>query len=914
MTRLLLWLIERAVPPADRESVLGDTVEEFHRRQELGGPASARRWLRGELYRVLLAAPRHRLAARELRRRSQTGQVDRLVTAVAHMLATFTFDLKCAVRQLGRSPSFASVAILSLGLGMGANSAIFSLIDTVLLKTLPVADPQTLFFVDNSGGKSEGNSGPPYPCYELLRDHNRSLSGIAAFDEAEFKVTIDGVAEELRGQYASGSFFDLLGIVPVYGRLFTPADDSIIGAGGPAGGVAVISHAFWHRRFAADPTVLGKTIQVGTRPVTIVGVTPPDFFGLQVGSVPDITIPMMLAENNLRTKTLWWFSVVARLKPGITVEQARADLHTLWDSYMTKIGEPREKRTYFSGIALVPASRGLASLRQQLSEPLLIMMSIVGLVLLIGCANVANLLLARASARRHELSVRFAIGASRGRVIRQLLTEGAALVSFGCLAGLLFARWGVAFLTGFIAASDTGFVLPTRIDLRMLAFTAAVGVLTTLLFSLAPALHATRFGAARPPSVGATSFAEPRIVLRQGLMMIQVMLAVVLLSGAGLFVRTLYNLQALPSGIEPGGVLTMEVQAAIPRPTIDRPTPAEARTYYGRLGAMWTGFSEQVAVMPGVFAAAVATMSPLTGRDRGVLIAVSGGAPLPSEDRSIHVNQVTPGYFDAFRIRLLAGRFFTVRDRANSSRVAILNETAARAYFGVGSPIGARVTFPGQRVAEVYEIIGVVGDIRYESLRLADERMAYLPIEQSFDRISSTMLVVRGTGDVTRFVGPIRAAAVQAVPEGFVTRVATMEDRVEQSLVRERLLSILTMFFGGLALVLGCVGLYGVMTFAVVRRTREIGIRMAIGARQGTVGWMIVRETFVVTIAGIVAGTAASVMLAALIRSQLFGVAPGDPLVTALVLLLLVVVALAAAYVPARRATRIDPLLALRCD
>ena len=413
-------------------------------------------------------------------------------------------DLRYAVRLLRRSPAFTVVAVLSLGLGIGANTAIFSLIDTVLLKSLRVARPEGLFFVDNSGGKSGGRSGPPYPCYEILRDHTRYFSGMAAFNGRRFKVTIDGVQEQIRGQFASGSYFDVLGVRAVYGRVLTPADDRNIGRSGGDGYVAVISHALWARRFGMSPSVLGKTIQVGTKWVTIVGVTPPEFIGLQVGFPIDVTIPITLADGTQSPQS-WWLSVVGRLQDGATVEQARADLDAMFQAYMTDQGVSTGTGEYFNGIVLVPADKGLNDIRRQLAQPLLVVMGIVAIVLLIGCANVANLLLARGSARRSEIAVRLAIGAGRGRLIRQMLTEGAVLVALGTAAGILFARWSVAFLVGVFADGRAGLVLEPRFDPRVLAFTAAVAVVTGLLFSVLPALHATRVDAAKPADSARTS-------------------------------------------------------------------------------------------------------------------------------------------------------------------------------------------------------------------------------------------------------------------------------------------------------------------------------------------------------------------------------------------------------------------------
>jgi predicted permease len=822
-------------------------------------------------------------------------------------------DIGYAVRLLRRSPGFTVVALLSLGLGIGANTAIFSLIDTVLVKTLPVQDPQQLFFVDNSGGKSGGGSGPPYPCFERLRDHNRFLSGIAAFTQRRFKVSIDGVPERMRGQYASGSYFDLLGVRAIHGRVLTAADDAEPGRGGPDGPVAVISDAFWTRRFGRDPSVLGKSVQVGTQWVTIVGVAPPGFFGLQVGTPIDITVPMMLADG-LQSRQSWWLSVIARVAPGATVEQARADLESLWDAYMTEEGLARGTRTreYFSGIALVPAARGANELRRAYSEPLLIVMGIVAVVLLIGCANVANLLLARATARQTEIAVRLAIGASRGRLIRQLLTEGVVLVSLGAAAGLLFAWWGASFLVAVLAGPTERVVLEPHFDLRVLAFTGGVALATALLFSLAPALRATQVGAARPGSVVRST---PQNRLGRALVVVQVMLSVLLLCGAALFVRTLYNLSGVAFGFDRDGILSMQVEATVPGRSVRPRTPAEFRADHARLGAIWRGFMERVHQVPGVSSAGVAAgMSPLSGLIRGVKIAIDGPVPGPEKDFGIRINHVTDRYFETIGIRLLAGRSFTPGDRSGSLRVAILNDTAARAYFGTESPLGRKVSFPGQYVADPFEIVGIVADARYQDLRTPDSRMVYVPLEQAIDPITSVVLFVRGAGDVMQLIPSIRGSVAESVPGGFVASITTIEEQVKMSLVRERMLAFLATFFAALALLLACIGLYGVMAYRVARRTREIGIRIAIGAQQQSVVWMMVRETLLLVTIGAALGTVASLGVNHVIAAQLFGVTPRDPAAIVVALSVLGCVTLLAGYVPARHACRIDPVKALRAE
>jgi predicted permease len=821
---------------------------------------------------------------------------------VGFAIETTGQDVRYGLRVLRKNPGFAIAAILSLGLGLGANTAIFTLVDTVMLKPLPVRDPERLVFVDNSGGKSGGTSGPPYPCFERLRDNNHYFSGMAAFSGDRFKVTIDGAQEKFNGQYASGNYFQLLGVDAALGRVLTPADDSVAGSGGPDGGVAVISYGFWSRRFGRNPAVIGKSIQVGTTQVAIVGVTRPGFSGLVTGSPVDVTIPMALTTNNLRGKTNWWFSVVGRLKDGAAVEPARAELDRMFHAYMEEVGIRSDK--YFTGIALVSAARGPERLRRRFSKPLLIVMTIVGLLLLIGCANVANLLMARASARRHEIAMRLAIGAGQGRIVRQLVTEGLLLVSAAAVAGVLLAKWGVAVLVAFLAGIRGQVVLEPQFDLRVAGFTAAVALITGLLFSVAPALHAVRADAAKP-SRGGTRTGNTLVVL-------QIMLSVVLLCGCALFLRTLQNLTTLDAGFQREGVITIPAEATLPRPNgPSRSSVAEEE--HGRIGRMWESVLQAVSDVPSVRAASVSSLSPLSGRDRGILMDVSG-APAGRLDRGIHINQVSAGYFETFGIGLLAGRVFGPGDQANSPKAAILNETAVRLRFHDSNPVGRRVNFGGQRVTADYEVVGVVRDVRYENLRKPDEPMVYVPIQQAIDPLSGVMLGIRNRGDSAGIVTALRRRVQAVVPGGFLGGVVTVQQLVEENLLEERLVSILATLFGGVALLLAAVGLHGILSFTVIRRTREIGIRIAVGAQRTAVIWLILRSTLRLVGIGVALGMPLVLLTKRYIASQLYGVEGTDPAALAGATLLLIGVILTAGFWPAWRASRVDPTVSLRQD
>ena len=811
-------------------------------------------------------------------------------------------DFRYALRALRKNPGFAVAAVLSLGLGLGANTAIFTLVNTVMLKSLPVKDADRLFFIDSSGGKDRGNA-PPYPCYERLRDSNHYFSGMAAFSGERFKVTVAGEPEQINGQYASGSFFDVLGVGAIAGRVMTPEDDSRSGAG--EGAVAVISDGLWKRRFGGEPSVIGKSVQVGETRVIIVGVTPPGFSGLTPGFPSDITVPIALNPGVL-SKSMWWFGAVGRLKDGASPEQARSELDAGFQTYMGELG--MKGREHFNGIALIPAAKGFDGLRQRFGKPLLIVMTIVGLVLLIGCANVANLLLARAGARRDEIALRLAIGASRSRLIRQLLTEGLLLSAIAAGVGVLFARWGVAALVALFSGVRGQIVLEPRFDGTVVAFISAAALATTLLFSIAPALYTTRANAARPGGRDPARLGGFRFGVGQALVVLQIMLSAVLLCGAALFLRSLHNLTHLDAGFQHESILTMRVDATLPRLT-HKPSAA-AEEEYGRVGRMWEELLVSVRALPQVKAVSASSMAPLSGRYRGLGMTISGEPP-SAKPHGASLNDVSSGFFDTFGVALLAGRLFRPDDQASSPRVAILNETMAREAFHDSSPLGRHVTFPGQDVTAEYEIVGIVRDVRYDSLRKEAKPMVYLPIEQAIDPLPGITVTVRTT-DATGVLTVLRRRTRDIVPGGFITNVATVRQLVYDSLLVERLLSILASLFGGLALLLAAVGLYGIVSFSVIRRTREIGVRIAIGAQRGTVLRMILRNTAGLAAVGLASGFPLIFLAKKYIDSELFGLHADDPLTIAGATLVLTCVVLAAGIWPAWRASRLDPMMSLR--
>ena len=812
-------------------------------------------------------------------------------------------DLRFGWRMLWKNKGFTAVAVLSLALGIGANTAIFSLMDAVLLRMLPVAQPEQLYFINNVGARG-GGSAPPYPCFERFRDQNQSFTGLAAFTRRDLRIRIDGQREEIQGQFVSGNYFAVLGVSPLLGRALSPADDAVPGKGGPDGYVAVISYSYWTRRFGRSPEVIGKVVQIGNDSVTIIGVSPPEFYGLFPGAEMDISLPLMFeGPRLLAAKNSWWFNAVGRLKPNASVAQAQAELEAIFQPFMTETSVSAEmRRDAFARIELTPASRGLDTVRRQFSRPLQTLMVMVALVLVNACANVANLFLARATARRKEFGVRQALGASRWRLVRQLLTESLLLVSLGGLLGLLFAHWSSSFLTSFFATGTDRLSVNVTLNYRVLLFTLGAGLLTGLLLGLAPAWHATRFAPAPALKENASTNTRRRSRFGNLLVVTQVALSLPLLVGAGLFLQTMRNLKNLDAGFRSDGVVTMRVN------------PSAALYRDERLSNLWQDILARVTRLPGVRAASLSTITPLGGVDAVKSVEVAGFIPTASQDQEVRLNQVSVGFFQTFGISLLQGRAFNEDDNKAAPQVALLNETAARFYFGDRNPLGTQLSFKrGAKAAPaVYQVVGVVRDTRYNSLREPDTRAVYLPLPQALDELGRLMLAVRGAGRAIDLPTTVRNELRAAGSDILLTHLTTLDEQVDQSLLQERLLATLSLFFGLLALLLACIGLYGVMSYDVARRTNELGIRLALGARKIEVLKLILRQGMGLVMVGIGSGLVAALSLTSLVSNQLYGLPANDPLTLCGVALLLVSIALLACWLPAQRATKVDPLVALR--
>jgi len=825
-------------------------------------------------------------------------------------------DLRFALRTLRKSPGFTLVALLSLALGIGANTAIFTLVDQLILRLLPVRNPQEIVLLAGRGQHYGGNNGRnalSYPMYQDFRDHNAVFNGMMARYYMTLSVGTGSITEVVASELVSGNYFPMLGVQPMMGRFFTASDDLHQNAHP----LAVLSYEYWRTRFNANPAIIGSVIRVNNTPLTVIGVVRPGFEGMEPGIPTKLFVPLMMTPalrpgfDDMFNRRQRWVNVYGRLKPGFTIDRAKAGLQPLFHQIINdevKMPAFRNATSYRRDkflqmyIDVMPGSQGNTNLRRQYETPLLVLMGVVVLVLLIACANLASLLSARGASRQKEIAVRLALGSSRGRIVRQLITESIVLSVGGALAGAALAIVMVRGLLSFLPASIAGYSIQASPDARILAFTFGLAVITGILFGLAPALQSTRTDVAPVLKDQAGSvIGGGQTNRRRILVAVQFTLSLLLLAGAGLFVRSLSNLHLLDPGFDTANVVQFSVG-----PRSLGYTDATTAAFYRKL-------EERIRALPGVKGMGISNMTLLTGNEWDNTITIEGYTSKPGEDMGPHFNAVNGNFFDTLGIKLIAGRVFNERDERNAPKVAVVNQSFARRYFGNASPIGHRFGNGGDpgTVTDT-EIIGVVADHRYESLRDEIPREVYLCELQR--EAYGNAIYVRTTARPENAFTAIRGAVRELDANLPIVNMKTMNQQLEDSLVTERLVATLSVVFGALATVLAIIGLYGVMSYTVARRSKEIGIRMAIGANSGDVVWLVMREVAMLAVAGVAVGLPAAIVLARVVRSQLYGVEPSDPMSIALATLLLCTVAMAAGYMPARRAAGYDPVRVLRTE
>jgi putative ABC transport system permease protein len=819
-------------------------------------------------------------------------------------------DLKYALRRLLKSPGFTIAAIATLTLGIGANTAIFELLDAVLLQSLPVKNPQELAEVRVVDiDKARGNYSTAYPAvtnpiWEKLREDHQGFAGIAAWANTGFSRDSGGDARFARGLWVSGDFFRVLGVRPIQGRVFTAEDDRL-GCGLPG---AVISYSFWQQEYGGGPA-LGRKLMLNDKPVEVIGVTPASFFGVEVGQSFDVAMmvcsqPFLETRNRLDSSTQWWLSVIGRLDPSWPVKRVAAHLGTVSPAIFAETLRPdypvESVKDYRAmKLTAAPSAAGVSMLRETYSDPLRILLGISGLVLLITCANLASLMLARTSAREREMAVRLAIGAGRSRLIRQVLSESLLLSLAGAVAGALLARTLSRGLVAFLNTPNNQISLDFKQDWRLFAFLLAVSLVTCLLFGLAPALRASRTapGAAMKTGGHGMTASRGRLGFRGALVVSQVALSLVLLFGALLFIESLRNLLTDNPGFQAKGVLIAGLDFT--RLQI----PVEKRGVFHR------ELLERIRSIPGVDEAAETNIVPLSGDGWGNTVWIDGG----TQRQNSNFSSVSPQYFKTLSIPMLAGRDFNDSETAQSPRAAIVNEAFAR-RLGLGeNPIGMRFRREATPTSpeEVNEIVGLVQDTKYRSIRRPAAAIAFLDMAQDKDEENSMRVLVHSKLPMETVKAAIRRA-VQEVSSGISFDFAGLQDQIRQSLQAERLLATLSGFFGALAVLLAMIGLYGVMSYTVAERTSEIGIRMALGAQRTDVTAMILRKAATLLVAGLGLGAGLSLAAASAASALLFGLKPRDPVTLGVAAVVLATVALGASYLPARRAAALDPIASLK--
>ena len=846
-----------------------------------------------------------------------------------NMFADIFQDLRYAFRVLSKTPGFTAVAVLTLALGIGANTALFSVVNAVLLRPLPVHSPQELVVLSNptasgqmAGLQSDERTFFTYHEFEGLRDNNQVFSGIFAFSSSQSVAPVSIAPSEpgslTQVEMVSGGYFGVLGAGAELGHTFSTEVDQ----GRNGFPQAVLSYAFWQQRMHGDPAVVGKKIRIRQTVFDVIGVMPPTFTGIVVGNAPDMWIPVTMRQAVLpgpdrltqppaQARRYMFFHIVGRLKPGVSLAQANTSLNVTFHNLLELDGSTiadSQRRTQLMNahINLRDARHGLSSVRGEYQKPLFILMGLVGLLLLLACANVANLFLARASGRERELAVRVALGSNRGRLVRQLLTESVLLSAVGAAAGLLLAQWGDRLLLKLVSEGPTPIPLDTSLDATVLAFTFGVMLFTGILFGLIPALRATRLdlnlvlrGAAR--NISGADRGAGRLPMGKILVGTQVAISLLLLITAGLFVRSLQKLTQVPLGYDPEHLLLIGMN-----PLSDGYQQASIPPLFDQLLA-------KIKTIPGVRSASLSENGLFSGNDSGDDISIVGSTPRSGQDMNISLDEAGPGYFQTIGIPVLAGRDVESRDSAGTHHMW-LNQSMSKYFFGGASPLGQHIAVHYSFGDIEYDVVGVVGDAKYNDLRGETDRRGYFSYFDPPIALTDATIEVRTAGDDAAVISAVRQA-IHETNAGLATlQFQTIPALIDSYLVRDKLIARLSTFFGIVAMVLACIGLYGVLSYNVTRRTGEMGVRMALGAQRSGILQLVIRDALLVTAIGVLVGLGAALAATRVLSSMLFGLSPRDPVTMIASAVVLIAVATLAAFIPAWRASRVDPMTALRYE
>jgi predicted permease len=834
-------------------------------------------------------------------------------------MGNFVQDLRYSFRTLGKNPGFTIVAVLTLALGIGANTAIFSLTDQVLLRLLPVAHPEELVIL-RSPGPSPGrnwNDGPggtsfSYPAYKDLRDRNQALAGLLARFAVQVSVAGRGTSELANGELVTGNYFSVLGVQPAIGRVFGAEDETAPGANS----VVVLSYGYWKGHFGLDPNILNKQLVVNGNSLTVVGVSRSGFSGVQVGQVPDLFIPMTMKAqmtpnwDGLQDRNDHWLALLGRLKPGMSIAKTEAALAPTYHSMLETESAAKEHdsktRQQFLDRKLIlePGSKGRPILQQDTKAPLLALMGMVGLVLLIACANLASLLVARGEARQREIALRLALGAGRWRLIRQLMAETLVLAIAGGTAGMMLASWMLGVIVKAIPQSAGSAGLAPHLDYRVLVFAAATSILTGVMFGLAPALRATRtdLQSVLKDQGSSVSAGKGNVRTRKFLLVGQIALTAVLLASAGLFAHSLLNLNRQDLGVHPDHVLQFSIS-----PKLNKYTPPQTIALVERIRKSIEG-------LPGVRAVSASELPMLANTNSSSNITIPGYTPQENEDMNVDQNWVGPDFLATMGLPLLRGREINESDTSTSPKIAIVNEKFAQRFFAGRDPIGQHFGFGGgDGVSVDVTIVGVAKDSKNTDLRQTIVPYVFIPYSES-THFGTATFYVRTSQDPVALATAVRQT-IQAYDGNLpVYDLKTLTTQVDEIIFADRLVSYFSLGLGLLASLLAAIGLYGVMAYVVARRTREIGIRMALGATQGNVARMVLQEIAGISAVGLAIGFVAAYATGRVIESQLFGVKASDPFVFVAAAALLIVVATLAGWLPARKAANVDPMVALRYE